>query len=351
MLRPALDRLGRPLGVLRLSVTARCNLSCPYCCPDGDDPPDLLTLTERSLLVRTATALGVHTLRLTGGEPLLHQQLEELIQAVRPLHGLDRIALTTNGTLLTGERARRLREAGLDRITVSLDGSDGASVASMAGLEQGPSAGESVLARVLEALENARMAGFDPGDGALKLNAVIIRGLNDSQLLPLAELARAHQIELRLIEFMDVGNRNGWSAQRVMSAAEMVERIGRRWPLVCQGRSPNATAQRWSYRDGGGVLGTVASISAPFCGDCNRLRITADGKAYTCLFASGGTDLRPWLRPGVDGEGLRQAMGSLWQQRQDRYSEDRHRQQASTSPADDGPQVGTRAAEMAYLGG
>jgi cyclic pyranopterin phosphate synthase len=346
--------------VLRLSLTARCNLACPYCCPDDHDPPGLLGLEERRLVVESAVGLGVRTLRLTGGEPLLHRGLEDLVAAVRPLRErvaadprgrLDSIALTSNGVLLTAARARRLRAAGLDRLTLSLDGADGAAVARMAGLE-GETAGRRVLAKVLAALDHARAAGFDPQRGELKLNAVILRDGNDQQLLPLAELARQRGVELRLIEFMDVGNRNGWTPRRVVPAAEMVARIGARWPLEPVGRAAHGTAQRWRYRDGGGRVAVVASVTAPFCGDCDRLRITADGVAYTCLFATTGTDLKPWLRPGgaevPDPQGLSQALGKLWQDRADRWSEERF---GGGAGPQDLPLRGAGRAEMAYLGG
>ncbi|MEB3263467.1 MAG: radical SAM protein [Synechococcus sp.] len=341
---PPLDRLGRPLGVVRLSLTARCNLACPYCRPDGHEPPGLLSQEQRQAVVEAAVALGAHSLRLTGGEPLLHAGLEKLLVALQPLRqqGLRDIALTSNGQLLSAERARHLRGAGLDRLTLSLDGTTAASVAAMAGLADA-AAGERALAKVLAALEHARAAGFDPGAGQLKLNAVIQRGRNDDQLLPLAALARERGVELRLIEAMDVGNRNGWSPADVVPAEAMVAAIGARWPLEPLGRPCNGTASRWRYRDGGGTVCVVASISAPFCGDCNRLRITADGMAYTCLFASEGTDLRPVLRPGSQREELIEALAGLWHQRSDRYSEERSEQRLS----------GRRQApaEMAYLGG
>ena len=356
------DRHGRPLGVLRLSVTARCNLACPYCCPDDRDPPDLLRLEERRLLVESAVGLGVRTLRLTGGEPLLDGRLEDLVAAVRPMRHrpsddprgrLNTIALTSNGQLLTGDRARRLRQAGLDRITLSLDGTDGTAVARMAGLRGGEAVGGSVLERVLEALDHARAAGFDPARGELKLNAVILRGENDHQLLRLAGLARRQGVELRLIEYMPVGNRNGWSEAQVVRSAEMVERIADRWPLVPMGRPAHGTAGRWRYRDGGGQLAVVASVSEPFCGDCDRLRITADGIAYTCLFATSGTDLKPWLRPdggrAPDPRALTRALGNLWRGRADRWSEERL---AAERTGAAGSRVGTaERAEMAYLGG
>ena len=314
--------------MLRLSLTARCNLACPYCLPDGTEPPGLLNQAQRLAVVAAAVELGVRQLRLTGGEPLLHPGLEHLIAAVAPLRngdGLQEVSLTSNGALLTAERARALRAAGLDRLTLSLDGASGEVVAAMAGLRGGPAAGEALLARVLAAIDHARAAGFDPALGALKLNAVIQRGRNEDQLLPLAALARERGVELRLIEFMDVGNRNGWRPEAVCSAAEMVERIGRQWPLESLGRGAHGTASRWSYRDGGGHLAVVASVSAPFCGDCNRLRVTADGIAYTCLFAApaSGLDLRPWLKPSTPAGKLREAIRRLWQGRADRWSEER----------------------------
>ena len=349
------DQLDRPLGVLRLSLTARCNLACPYCLPDGQEPPGLLTLEQRLSVIRAAVALGATSLRLTGGEPLLHSGLEALIAAAQTLRqcGLREIALTSNGTLLSRERAHSLKAAGLDRLTLSLDGGSGASVARMAGLvDRDPvtaqQRGDALLANVLAAIEHAHVAGFDPAAGALKLNAVIQRGVNDDQLLPLAELARTRGIELRLIEFMDVGNRNGWRPDAVLSGAEMVQRISARWRLEPLGRPCHGTASRWRYRDGAGQLAVIASISNPFCGDCNRLRVTADGIAYTCLFAEPGSglDLRPWLQPGVAPGALVEAIRSQWIGRRDRYSEERqdavHKRSHSPGP---------RHAEMAYLGG
>jgi len=344
------DRLGRPLGVLRLSLTARCNLACPYCLPDGMEPPGLLSQEQRRRVVAAAVALGAGSLRLTGGEPLLHGGLEELIAAVQPLRerGLREIALTSNGALLSAERARALRAAGLDRITLSLDGTTGAAVARMAGVDNG----DALLARVLAAIEHARAAGFDPNQGELKLNAVIQRGANDDQLVPLAALARERGLELRLIEFMDVGNRNGWRPEAVLSAAEMVERIGARWPLEPQGRAAHGTASRWRYGDGGGHLAVVASVSAPFCGDCNRLRVTADGIAYTCLFAAPGSghDLRPWLQPDSPAEALHEAIAARWSDRADRWSEERQESWDRDRPDEGGPAAPAHA-EMAYLGG
>jgi cyclic pyranopterin phosphate synthase len=351
---PLQDRLGRPLGVVRLSLTARCNLNCPYCLPEGKDLSGLLGVEERRELVAASVDLGAHTLRLTGGEPLLDANLETLITALQALRPrLRRIALTSNGLLLSAERAKGLRKAGLDSLTLSLDGTDAISVARMSGRRDGGW----VLEQVLAAIEHARSAGFDPAQGGLKLNAVIQRDVNEDQVLPLASLARQRGLELRLIEYMDVGNRNGWHPDQVLAAAAMVSRIHSHWPLQPLEREANATHRRWRYRDGGdgadgsGVSGppvsTIASISEPFCGDCNRLRITADGLAFTCLFASSGTDLRPWLRPKPQAAALRLALADLWHSRSDRYSEERAELRAKATTHSNLPPH----AEMAYLGG
>ena len=339
------DQRARTLGVLRLSLTARCNLDCSYCRPDAADPPGLMTLDQQLRLIRVAATLGAHTLRLTGGEPLLSQRLLPLLEAVSrgrstpgdPMRGLRHIALTTNGVLLTPNRARLLRAAGLDRITISLDAVDGAVAARMAGLRGGQAAGERLVRQVIDGVMSAKLAGFVAEQGEIKLNAVIKKGENDTQLLPLAALARRYGLELRLIEYMDVGNRNGWVADQVLPAAEMVRLIQARWPLQPLGRDSGATANRWRFTDDRGGLGVIASISEPFCGDCNRLRITADGQAFTCLFASEGADLKPVLD---NTAALQQRIAGLWLHRSDRYSEERHHHLPRSSHA-----------EMAYLGG
>jgi cyclic pyranopterin phosphate synthase len=339
-----LDQLDRPLGVLRLSLTARCNLACTYCLPDSIEPPGLLSTNNRVAIITAAVKLGVRSLKLTGGEPLLNPELEALIRAVKPLrqNGLEEITLTTNGVLLTADRARGLKAAGLDRISISLDGTTGAAVAKMAGLKD-ENAGKQTLEKVFAAIDNAQASGFDSSNGALKLNAVIKRNANNDQLLPLAQLARTLGVELRLIEFMDVGNRNQWSSAAVVPAAEMLAEIKREWPLETLGRNRHNTASRWRYLDGGGSLAIVASISSPFCGDCNRLRITADGIAYKCLFATqqDGLDLKLLLQNSCDAAAIENAIKIFWLNRRDRYSEERHLNTATN----------TERAEMAYLGG
>jgi len=344
----ALTQLGRPLRVLRLSLTARCNLSCPYCCPANDEPVDRLDLPDQLALIRACCSLGVRSLRLTGGEPLLSDQLESLLEHVAvgrsdpddPLYQLEEVAITSNGVLLDAQRVKRLRQIGLDRITISLDAVQGDRVAAMAGIVGGASAGDRLLKRVLTGIDCAIKAGFDPSCGAIKINSVIQKGVNDDQLIPLARLARCLGIELRFIEYMDVGNRNCWNREHVMPAKKMIECLQREWPLEPLGRNLGGTAHRWRYLDRRAVVGVIASITEPFCGDCNRLRITVDGMAYTCLFGTLGTNLRPWLRPEVSSEDLIKAVSAMWRSRHDRYSEERGHTLSEQ----------TRA-EMAYLGG
>ncbi|GCE65921.1 radical SAM protein [cyanobiont of Ornithocercus magnificus] len=344
------DQRSRPLGVLRMSLTARCNLACPYCKPDGYEVSNPLSIDQRLALIESACRLGAHSLRLTGGEPLLSNQLEPLLREVShrryqlgdPLAALQEVTLTTNGLLLDSAKAHSLRQAGLDRITISLDAVEAARAAEMSGQQGGIKAGSIFLSKVYQAIQHARYAGFDPNQSQLKINSVIQRRRNYDQLIPLASMARKAGLELRLIEFMDVGTTNSWTHDQVVSGAEMVHAISQRWPLEPLGRLPGQTAQRWSYRDGGGTLGVIASISKPFCSDCNRLRITADGSAYTCLFSNKANSLRPWLFPQIDLEGLMEVMASLWSRRNDHYSEERYRQSSQPAPTH---------ADMAYLGG
>ncbi len=325
------DQLGRALGVLRLSLTARCNLACRYCRPENQDPPTLLTHQQRLKLIGVAARLGCRRLRLTGGEPLLAPGLAPLIQAVKARNLVEDVALTSNGVLLDRPLARRLKQAGLDRITISLDGADPQAVLRMGG-------GNS-FASVVAAIGHAQAVGLP-----VKINMVVMAHGNGDQVIPMARLCRELGVELRLIEYMDVGNRNGWRPQQVLTAAAMTTRIARHWPLQPMGRQPGATARRWRYLDGEGLVSTIASISEPFCGDCNRLRVTGDGMAYTCLFASQGTDLKPALDPRQPDAILIRQLHSLWRQRQDRYSEERRSQQTSSTPR-------RSPAEMAYIGG
>jgi cyclic pyranopterin phosphate synthase len=275
----------------------------------------------------------------------LSNQLEPLLQAITlgrsdpqdPLARLQEVALTSNGVLLTRERALALRQLGLDRITLSLDAAGSEGFVRMAGM---PDTAAHLFERVLSGLDAALAAGFDPSRGALKINSVIQRHHNDDQLIPLARLARRYGIELRLIEFMDVGHRNDWHQDQVLTASEMLARLREHWSIQPIGRAVGSTANRWRFSDGKGQVATIASISEPFCGDCNRLRVAADGMAFTCLFATQGKDLRPWLQPLIDEDGLMNAIRDLWIVREDRYSEER----GCSSH-------GQRRQEMAYLGG
>lgn len=309
------DALGRPLHDLRLSVIEACNFRCPYCMPaervaddHGLDAASRLSFDEIERLVRGFVRVGVRKLRLTGGEPLLRKRLPELVARLAAIDGLDDIALTTNGSLLATQ-ARALREAGLHRITVSLDTLDPAQFATLSG-------GRGDLADVLRGLDAARAAGF----AKIKLNCVIQRGINDDQVLPLVDWSRGQDHTVRFIEYMDVGTCNDWTADRVVRSAELRDRIHAHWPLHALGpQYRGEVAARHAFDDGRGEVGFVSSISAPFCGDCHRARVSAEGRLYTCLFAGEGTDLRPWLDSG--DAGFAQRLTGLWQARGDRYSE------------------------------
>ena len=309
------DSLGRPLHDLRLSVIEACNFRCPYCMPAERVPDDYgldaasrLSFDEIERLVRGFASVGVRKLRLTGGEPLLRKRLPELIARLAAVDGIDDIALTTNASLLAVQ-ARALYEAGLHRVTVSLDTLDPAQFAALSG-------GRGDLAEVLRGIEAARTAGF----ARIKLNCVIQRGVNDDQLLPLVVFAREYGHTIRFIEYMDVGTCNDWTIERVLPSAELRDAIHAHWPLHALGpHYRGEVAARHAFDDGRGEVGFVSSISAPFCGDCHRARVSADGRLYTCLFAGEGTDLRPWL--GSDDATFVERLTGLWQQRGDRYSE------------------------------
>ena len=316
---PPLDRLRRPLRDLRLSVIEACNFRCPYCMPadrvadeHGLDASRRLSFDEIETLVRGFVRLGVRKLRITGGEPLLRKGLPALVARLAAVPGIDDLALTTNGSLLAAQ-AQALRAAGLHRLTVSLDALEPALFARLSG-DRGR------VEDVLAGLEAARAAGF----ARIKLNCVVQRGVNESQVLPLAGFARAQGHVLRFIEYMDVGTCNGWRHEGVVPSAELRDRLHARWPLhPLDPQYRGEVASRYAYDDGGGEAGFVSSVSAPFCGDCHRARVSADGHLYTCLFAAEGSDLRPVLR---EGEGALAAhVASLWSARGDRYSELRGR--------------------------
>lgn len=332
------DRFGRPLHDLRISVTDRCNFRCTYCMPKElfgasyrfMPRSELLSFEEITRLAEIFVAHGVRKIRLTGGEPLLRQGLEDLVLMLSAVTGLDDLTLTTNGSLLTPQRARRLREAGLRRLTVSLDAVDDTVFSSMndVGFSVEP---------VLQAIEDAGAAGLSP----VKINMVVKRGVNDHEIVPMAERFRGTDHIVRFIEYMDVGNTNGWRMDDVVSAREIVDTIGRVHPL--KAAEPNyrgEVARRWHYADGAGEIGVIASVTQPFCGACSRARLSAEGKLYTCLFANTGFDLRHLVRSGTSDEALSAAIGSAWGRRDDRYSELR----SSKTP----PQS---RIEMSYIGG
>ncbi|HET9655310.1 MAG TPA: GTP 3',8-cyclase MoaA [Kineosporiaceae bacterium] len=311
---PTADRLARPVRDLRISVTDRCNFRCAYCLPPEAGSPaylsraDLLDFAAITRIAAACAGLGVHKIRLTGGEPLLRRGLPELVRSLAEVPGIDDLALTTNGWYLAGQ-ARALAEAGLHRITVSLDALDGNVFARMSGV--GASVG-----RVVAGVRAARDAGLAP----VKLNAVIRRGVNESAIVPLARFAREEGLVLRLIEYMDVGQSHGWQESDVVPADSMVAAVAAAFPLVAAPPAPGAVATRYLYRDGGGELGVISAVSRPFCGDCTRIRLTADGRLYTCLFAAEGHDLRDLLGDDASGGALRAAIERIWHARTDRYS-------------------------------
>jgi cyclic pyranopterin phosphate synthase len=313
-----LDRLGRPLRDLRVSVTDRCNFRCTYCMPRevfGRDfaflpREDLLSFEELTRLVGLFLAEGVEKIRLTGGEPLVRAHLERLVAMLAPLPGLRDLTLTTNGSLLAG-KAAALRDAGLRRVTVSLDSLDDAVFARMNDVGF-------PVAAVLEGIDAAARAGLAP----IKINMVVRRGVNEESVLPMARHFRERGHILRFIEYMDVGHSNGWRLDEVVPADELLARIDTEMPLVAVPPNyPGEVASRWRYRDGAGEVGVIASVSQPFCGDCTRARITAEGLLYTCLFGIRGHDLRASLRGGSDDDAIRSQIRRIWTVRTDRYSE------------------------------
>jgi GTP 3',8-cyclase len=338
---PLADTLARPLRDLRISVTDRCQFRCTYCMPRevfGRDfvflpREQLLTFEELTRLARIFAGLGVRKLRLTGGEPLLRRDLDELVAMLARIGGIGDIALTTNGALLAG-KAQSLAAAGLRRVTVSLDSLDDAVFMALndAGFP---------VARVLEAIAAAADAGLVP----VKVNMVVRRGVNEQSILPMAAHFRHSGHVLRFIEYMDVGTTNGWRLDDVVPAAEIISEIGGQWPLEpADPAYPGEVASRYRYRDGAGEIGVIASVTQPFCRGCTRARLSADGQLYTCLFAAAGRDLRGPLRAGVSDQALRQQIGAIWARRADRYSERRTRHTSRTQRVK--PKV-----EMSRIGG
>jgi cyclic pyranopterin phosphate synthase len=331
-----LDTLGRPLRDLRISVTDRCNFRCTYCMPKevfGRDYPflrrdQLLTFEETTRLARAFAACGVEKIRLTGGEPLLRKDVERLVAMLAEIPGLD-LTLTTNGALLP-QKAAVLADAGLRRVTVSLDALEDEVFRAMNDVDF-------PVARVLEGIDAAAAAGLSP----VKINMVVKRGVNEGSVLPMARRFHGTGHVLRFIEYMDVGATNGWRLDDVVPAREIVEAVDAELPLEAVEPSYRGeVARRYRYRDGGGEIGVIASVTQPFCGDCTRARISAEGKLYTCLFALRGRDLRALVRGGVTDEELRSEIGQVWDVRGDRYSELRSEQTAGL------PRV-----EMSYIGG
>jgi len=313
-----LDTLARPLRDLRISVTDRCNFRCVYCMPKEIFGRDfqflersaLLTFEEIAWLARIFVSLGVEKLRITGGEPLVRRDVEQLVAQLVAIDGVRDLAMTTNGALLA-DRAEALRAAGLRRVTVSLDSLDDSVFQAMNDVGF-------PVARVLDGIEAAAAAGLAP----VKVNMVVKRGVNDQSVLSMAERFRGSGRILRFIEYVDVGTTNGWRLDDVVPAAEIVETIARVWPLEpVEPTYRGEVARRYRYCDGAGEVGLIASVTQPFCRDCTRARLSADGELYTCLFASRGHDLRGPLRAGATEEQIAGRLRSIWSGRADRYSE------------------------------
>ena len=317
---PVLDTFKRPLRDLRISVTDRCNFRCPYCMPAeifGDryqflPREDLLTFEEITRIVKITVGLGVTKVRITGGEPLVRQNIEELVAMIAAVDGVSDLAMTTNAYLLSGY-AEKLKNAGLKRITVSLDSLEDEIFQKMNG--RGFS-----TARVLDGIRAAKEAGLQP----IKINAVVQKGVNDETLVGLAEWCRDNGHTPRFIEYMDVGTLNDWKLEEVLTSGEIVRLIEQRFPADPVGPTyPGEVAKRYRYRDGNGEFGVISSVSQPFCGDCTRMRLSPEGKSVTCLFAESGTDLRDSLRDGSTDDEIKKAIIGIWGSRKDRYSEQR----------------------------
>ncbi len=328
----------RPLRDLRISVTDRCTFRCTYCMPKevfGRDyvflaRNELLTFEEMTRLTRVFVKLGVRKVRLTGGEPTLRRDFEKLVEMLAGIDGLEDIAMTTNGSLLTLEKAKALKAAGLTRATLSLDSLDEATFQSMNDVGF-------PVAKVLEAIDNAATAGLTP----VKIDMVVKRGVNDHDIVDMARHFRGTGHILRFIEYMDVGTTNGWRLEDMVSAKEVLEILQREWPIEpVDANYFGEVAERYRYLDGQGEVGIIASVTRAFCGACTRARLSADGELFTCLFGSKGHDLRSILRSGADDEALEAAIRDIWSVRADRYSEIR---------SDD--TIGLQKVEMSKIGG
>lgn len=343
------DTLNRPLRDLRISVTDRCNFRCTYCMPEeifGDKyhflpKPQILTFEEITRSARIMVGLGVNKLRITGGEPLLRHDLHLLIEQLAQIEGVDDIAMTTNAYWLP-KYAQDLKSAGLHRVTISLDSLDNHAFRNMNG-------GKADVAQVLDGIRAAEKAGLKP----IKINAVVQKGVNDHTLVDMAQFCKDNGYILRFIEYMDVGTRNGWRLDHVVSAKEIIERIGAVFPI--EPIDPNyfgEVAERYRYVDGSGEFGVIASVTQPFCGTCTRLRLSPEGQLYTCLFATKGVSLRDPMRAGATDDQLREMIIDIWRKRDDRYSEIRG---ANTRiDVDDIPVSDVRdekRIEMYYIGG
>ena len=334
------DTLGRPLHDLRISVMDRCNFRCPYCMPKEQyhehykflKPSERLSFEEIVRLTQLIVPLGVKKIRLTGGEPLLRPNLPELIGELTTLDGVEDVALTTNGVLLA-KHAAELKASGLNRVTVSLDTLDPDVFAQMSG-------GFRELEQVLAGIDAALNAGLAP----IKINCVVQRGVNDHTVLPLVERFRGTGVIVRFIEYMDVGNRNLWNRERVVSSKELLAAISQRWAArPVKQNYHGETAERYVFEDGQGEIGFISSVSEPFCGSCTRARLSSEGKLYTCLFATQGHDLREPLRAGKNDDEMREIIGGIWNARTDRYSELRAGLRANEQPL--------KKIEMYYIGG
>ena len=314
------DTMGRPLKDLRISVTDRCNFRCTYCMPAeifGESykflpKNEILSFEEIARLARIFVEFGVNKLRITGGEPLLRTDLHKLIAMLTGMPGLEDLTLTTNAYLLP-QQAQRLKDAGLQRITISLDTLDDEVFKEMNG--RGIS-----IDRVLQGIDAAAAVGLAP----IKINAVVQKGVNDHTVVDLARHFKGSGHIVRFIEYMDVGNRNGWKWDQVVPAAEIVQQIDAEMPLEpVDSNYPGEVANRYRYRDGQGEIGVISSVSQPFCANCTRSRLSTDGKLYTCLFASTGVSLRDEMRAGASDDDLRNLITRIWTRRTDRYSEER----------------------------